>query len=470
MAKNPKTVANAVLEALGGKDNVYKMTHCATRLRVELRDDQKLDASAFESIEGVSGYFKQSGQHQVILGTGFVNKVFAELVQQGVVESGEAEDDAPSSPDKNKVQQLTKAFADIFIPVIPVLIATGLLMGLRGLLINGFGMELSSTILTLSQVLTDTAFTFIPVLVTWSAMKKFGGSPVIGVALGLMLVAPQLPDKWAVSFGEAEPLLLPILGFDIPITGMQSSILPAVFMGWLAATIEKRARKVIPEVLDLILTPFVTLLFSLILGLVMVGPIILGIENLITSGIMYFFELPFGLGGFIYGGAIQFLAITGMHHTIVPITVKMVAETGYDLINPIGTAAIAGQAGAAIAVILQQRDRIKRSNMFGSVIPAFLGITEPVMFAINLPKVKPFFFGCLGGAVGGGLASLLGIAAAGTGSTMLPGLLLYIGDGFFQYILVILVALATSFLATFVAYREKESVEQPEMEYRVKHG
>ncbi|MGR9049555.1 PTS transporter subunit EIIC [Halobacillus faecis] len=469
MAKNAKVVASQVLEALGGKENIYRMTHCATRLRVELHDDQKLNPDAFDSIAGVSGYFHQSGQHQVILGTGFVNKVYAELTSQGITETqGEKEEETGTN--RTKAQQLTKTFADIFIPVIPVLIATGLLMGLRGLLINGFGMELSNTILVLSQVLTDTAFTFIPVLVTWSAMKKFGGSPVIGIALGLMLVAPQLPDKWAVSFGEAEPLLLPFFGFDIPITGMQSSILPAVFMGWIAARIEKSARKYIPEVLDLILTPFVTLLFSLVLGLVMVGPLILGIENLITSGIMYFFELPFGLGGFIYGGAIQFLAITGMHHTIVPITVKMVAETGYDLINPIGTAAIAGQAGAAIAVILKVKNRIKRSNMFGSVIPAFLGITEPVMFAINLPKVKPFFFGCLGGAVGGGLASILGIAAAGTGSTMLPGLLLYIGDGFFQYILVILVSLATSFAVTFLAYKEKSTAQQPDMNYQVNHG
>ncbi|MCA0990683.1 PTS transporter subunit EIIC [Guptibacillus hwajinpoensis] len=469
MAKNPKTVAHSVLQALGGKENIYRISHCATRLRVELNDDTLLKKESLDSIEGVSGYFYQSGQHQIILGTGFVNKVYAELEKGGVTDSQDSSNE-PRNSNNSKIQQLTKTFADIFIPVIPVLIATGLLMGLRGLLVNGFGMELSSTILVLSQVLTDTAFTFIPVLITWSAMKKFGGSPVIGIALGLMLVAPQLPDKWAVSFGEVEPLLLTILGFDIPITGMQSSILPAVFMGWLAAKTEKIARKYIPEMLDLILTPFVTLLFSLILGLVIVGPVILGIENLLTSGIMYFFELPFGIGGFVYGGTIQLLAITGMHHTIVPITVKMVAETGYDLINPIGTAAIAGQAGAALAVVIQQRDKIKRSNMLGSVIPAFFGITEPVMFAINLPKVKPFIYGCLGGAVGGGFASILGIAAAGTGSTMLPGLLLYIGDGFFQYILVILVALATSFLVTFIAYREKPSAEQPALNLNIKHG
>ncbi|MYL52735.1 PTS sugar transporter subunit IIA [Pontibacillus yanchengensis] len=452
MAKDAKKVAQSILEAFGGEENIHSMAHCATRLRVVLVDDDLFDKESIEAIEGVNGYFFQSGQHQVILGTGFVNKVYAALVEMGVAE-GDVKEEAKKN--MSLAQQLTRAFADIFIPIIPVLVATGLLMGLRGLLLNGFNLELSSQLLTLSQVLTDTSFTFIPVLVTWSAMKKFGGSPVIGIALGLMLVAPQLPSKWAVTFGDAEPLLLPFLGFDIPITGMQSSILPAVFMGWLASKIEKTARKRTPEALDLILTPFITLLFSLVLGLVLVGPMILGIENVITSGIMYFFELPYGIGGVIYGGAIQFLAITGMHHTIIPITVKMVSETGYDLINPIGTAAIAGQAGAALAIISATRNKVKRSNMTSAVIPAFLGITEPVMFAITLPKVKPFLYGCLGGAVGGGLASLLGIAAAGTGSTMLPGMLLYIGDGLLQYILVIAVALTTAFLATRFAYKEK---------------
>ncbi len=215
-------------------------------------------------------------------------------------------------------------------------------------------------------------------------------------------------------------------------------------MGWLAAKLEKKFRQWVPEVIDLILTPFLTLFTSLILGLILVGPTILIIENLLTEGIMYFFELPLGLGGVIYGGLIQFLAVTGMHHTIVPVTVKMVAETGYDIINPIGTAAIAGQAGAALAVVLAQKNRQKRVTMIGSVIPAFFGITEPAMFAINLPKGSPFLFGCVGGAVGGGLASILGLAAAGTGSTMLPGLLLYIGDGLLLYILVIIVALLTA--------------------------
>lgn len=454
MARDAKKVSTLVLEALGGESNIVSMTHCATRLRVVTESNEKVDKEQIEAIEGVNGYFYQSGQHQIILGTGFVNKVYDELKTMDVKEGGDNHKEAAQQK-LSKPQQLVRALADVFIPIIPVLIATGLLMGLRGLLVNGFGMTFSDEWVVLTQVLTDTAFIFIPVLVTWSAMKKFGGTPVIGIVLGMMLVAPQLPDKWAVAFGDVEPLILTIFGFDFTVTGMQSSILPAVFMGWLAAKLEKKFRQWVPEVIDLILTPFLTLFTSLILGLILVGPTILIIENLLTEGIMYFFELPLGLGGVIYGGLIQFLAVTGMHHTIVPVTVKMVAETGYDIINPIGTAAIAGQAGAALAVVLAQKNRQKRVTMIGSVIPAFFGITEPAMFAINLPKGSPFLFGCVGGAIGGGLASILGLAAAGTGSTMLPGLLLYIGDGLLLYILVIIVALLTAFLFTKIFYKEK---------------
>jgi PTS system sucrose-specific IIC component len=453
MAKNAKIIAPLVLEALGGKDNIQTMTHCATRLRVVVKSDEKVNKDKFEEIEGVSGYFYQSGQHQIILGTGFVNKVHAELLENGIEEGNHKE---AANQKLSKPQQFVKALADIFIPIIPVLIATGLLMGLRGLLVNGFGMELSNELVVLSQVLTDTAFIFIPVLVTWSAMKKFGGTPVIGIVLGLMLVAPQLPDKWAVSFEDAEPLILSLFGLDLTITGMQSSILPAVFIGWLAARLEKKFRQWVPEVLDLIITPFLTLLSSLILGLVLVGPFIMLVENILTNAVMFFFELPLGLGGIVYGGLIQFLAVTGMHHTIVPIEVSMLTQTGYNIINPIGTAAIAGQAGAALAVVLSQKNKLKKSTMFSAVIPSFFGITEPLMFAINLPKGSPFLFGCLGGAVGGGLASILGIAAAGTGATMLPGMLLYIGNGLLLYVLVILVALFTAFIATKLAYKEKD--------------
>jgi PTS system sucrose-specific IIC component len=437
---------------LGGEGNIAQLNHCATRLRVVAKEDEKVDAEGLSATEGVHGYFFQNGQHQVILGTGFVGKVFA------IMKGNDAIEEAPQAEEKkDKVstfQTVTRTFSDIFVAIIPALVATGLLMGLRGLLVNGFGIELSPQLNTLSQVLTDTAFIFIPVLVTWSAMRVFGGNPVLGIVLGLMLVAPQLASKWDVAFGNAEAMMIPFMGFEIAVTGLQSSILPAVFMGWFAALVERTSRKHIPEVLDLILTPFITLLVSLIAGLVFVGPILLGIEKLITEAVLYFLQIPYGIGGLIYGGAIQFMAVTGMHHTIVPITIAMVTDTGFDYINPLGTAAIAGQFGAAMAVMSMQTDKVKRTGMFGAALPALFGITEPAMFAITLPRVKPFLYGCIGGALGGCLGAIAGIGSAGTGATMLPGVLLYLGGGLGMYVLVMLVGAASAFALTKLLYKE----------------
>ncbi|MFN3015284.1 PTS transporter subunit EIIC [Vibrio coralliilyticus] len=452
MARDAKVVADRVMALLGGEGNIVQLNHCATRLRVVAKDDEKVNAEGLSATEGVHGYFFQNGQHQVILGTGFVGKVFA------IMKGNEAIEETPQAEEKNdKVstfQTVTRTFSDIFVAIIPALVATGLLMGLRGLLVNGFGIELSPQLNTLSQVLTDTAFIFIPVLVTWSAMRVFGGNPVLGIVLGLMLVAPQLASKWDVAFGNAEAMMIPFMGFEIAVTGLQSSILPAVFMGWFAALVEHTSRKYIPEVLDLILTPFITLLVSLIAGLVFVGPILLGIEKLITEAVLYFLQIPYGIGGLIYGGAIQFMAVTGMHHTIVPITIAMVTDTGFDYINPLGTAAIAGQFGAAMAVMSMQTDKVKRTGMFGAALPALFGITEPAMFAITLPRVKPFLYGCIGGALGGCLGAIAGIGSAGTGATMLPGVLLYLGGGLGMYVLVMLVGAASAFALTKLLYKE----------------
>ncbi|WP_333913246.1 PTS transporter subunit EIIC [Vibrio coralliirubri] len=452
MARDAKVVANRVMALLGGEGNIAQLNHCATRLRVVAKDDEQVDAEGLSATEGVHGYFFQNGQHQVILGTGFVGKVFA------IMKGNEAIEEAPQTEEKKDTvstfQTVTRTFSDIFVAIIPALVATGLLMGLRGLLVNGFGIELSPQLNTLSQVLTDTAFIFIPVLVTWSAMRVFGGNPVLGIVLGLMLVAPQLANKWDVAFGNAEAMMIPFMGFEIAVTGLQSSILPAVFMGWFAALVERTSRKHIPEVLDLILTPFITLLVSLIAGLVFVGPILLGIEKLITEAVLYFLQIPYGIGGLIYGGAIQFMAVTGMHHTIVPITIAMVTDTGFDYINPLGTAAIAGQFGAAMAVMSMQTDKVKRTGMFGAALPALFGITEPAMFAITLPRVKPFLYGCIGGALGGCLGAIAGIGSAGTGATMLPGILLYLGGGLGMYVLVMLVGAASAFALTKLLYKE----------------
>ena len=456
MKKDPVSTAQAILDAFGGKDNVVSATHCATRLRVGLKDASLVNEKAMQEIPGVAGYFCKSGQHQVILGTGFVNKVCAEFQKMTGLADGE---EAPAAGgQKITFQSVTKMISDIFIPIIPVLLATGILMGLRSLLIS-LGISFSPEFDKVYTVLTDTAYTFIPVLVAWSACKKFGGSPIMGIVLGLMLVSPYLPDKWAVVNGTAEALHFAFGPLTLNITGYQSSVIPALFMGFFAATLEKKLHKMIPDILDMLLVPFLTLLVSLVIGLFAVGPVLSGIEQALTNLILQMLKLPFGIGGIAYGGLIQILCSVGMHHTVTPIIVSLYTETGVDYINPMGSAAIAGQLGAGLAIVLMTRDKMKRANRIPALIPALFGISEPVMYGLTFPRIKPFFMGCLGGAVGGGFAAIVGLCAKGTGASMLPGMLLYLQGGMLQYIIVLVLSVGVGFAGTWLMMRREMEAE-----------
>ena len=456
MKKDPVSTAQAIFDAFGGKDNVVSATHCATRLRVGLKDASLVNEKAMQEIPGVAGYFCKSGQHQVILGTGFVNKVCAEFQKMTGLADGE---EAPAAGgQKITFQSVTKMISDIFIPIIPVLLATGILMGLRSLLIS-LGISFSPEFDKVYTVLTDTAYTFIPVLVAWSACKKFGGSPIMGIVLGLMLVSPYLPDKWAVVNGTAEALHFAFGPMTLNITGYQSSVIPGLFMGFFAAALEKKLHKMVPDILDMLLVPFLTLLVSLVIGLFAVGPVLSGIEQALTNLILQMLKLSFGIDGIAYGGLIQILCSVGMHHTVTPIIVSLYTETGVDYINPMGSAAIAGQLGAGLAIVLMTRDKMKRANRIPALIPALFGISEPVMYGLTFPRIKPFFMGCLGGAVGGGFAAIVGLCAKGTGASMLPGMLLYLQGGMLQYIIVLVLSVGVGFAGTWLVMRREMEAE-----------
>lgn len=462
MKKDPVSTAQAILDAFGGKDNVVSATHCATRLRVGLKDASLVDQKAMLEIPGVAGYFCKSGQHQVILGTGFVNKVCAEFQKMTGLADGEQVPAAGGQ--KITFQSVTKMISDIFIPIIPVLLATGILMGLRSLLISGFGISFSPEFDKVYTVLTDTAYTFIPVLVAWSSCKKFGGSPIMGIVLGLMLVSPYLPDKWAVVNGTAEALHFAFGPLALNITGYQSSVIPALFMGFFAATLEKKLHKIVPDILDMLLVPFLTLLISLVAGLFVVGPVLSGVEQALTDLILQMLTLPFGIGGVAYGGLIQILCSVGMHHTVTPIIVSLYTETGMDYINPMGSAAIAGQLGAGLAIVLMTKDKMKRANRIPALIPALFGISEPVMYGLTFSRIKPFFMDCLGGAVGGGFAALVGLCAKGTGASMFPGMLLYLQGGMLQYIIVLALSIGVGFAGTWLVMQREMRAENAEVE------
>ena len=445
-------VAKLIEKYVGGMENVRNAEHCATRLRLIVNDKSKIDEKAIENIDGVKGQFFAAAQYQIILGTGFVDKVYAEFVK-GTNFSGVSNKEEAYAQ-MTTVQKISRTLGDVFVPIIPVLVATGLFMGLRGAA-QSLGMEFSDNLLRMSRILTDTAFAFLPALVCWSTTKRFGGTPVIGIVLGLMLVSPELPNAYAIAGGTAQPIPMNIFGIEVPVVGYQGSVLPALVLGIFAAKLQKKLKTIVPDVIDLIVTPFLTLFISMLLGLLIVGPIMHTLELAIFGAVSAFLSLPFGIGGFVVGGLQQAIVVFGVHHVFNALEVQLLASTGVDPFNAIITGAIIAQGGAAAAVAARTQNKKKRALYISSIVPAFLGITEPVIFGINLRLMKPFLYALVGGACAGGLASFLHLAGTGMGITVLPGTLLYL-DHLGAYILVNVVGFAVAFALTYLFFRPEE--------------
>lgn len=445
-------VAKLIEKYVGGMDNVRNAEHCATRLRLIINDKSRLDEKAIENIDGVKGQFFAAAQYQIILGTGFVDKVFAEFVK-GVTFNSTSNKDAVYAQ-MTPIQKISRTLGDVFVPIIPVLVATGLFMGLRGAA-QSLGIHFSENLLRMSQILTDTAFAFLPALVCWSTTKRFGGTPVIGIVLGLMLVAPQLPNAYAIAGGEAQPIPMDVFGLTVPVVGYQGSVLPALVLGIFAAKLQRWLKTFVPDLIDLIVTPFLTLLISMLLGLLVVGPIMHTLEIGIFGAVQTFLQLPLGIGGFIVGGLQQVIVVFGVHHVFNALEVQLLATTGADPFNAIITGAIVAQGGAAVAVAMKTKDPKKRALYFSSAVPAFLGITEPAIFGINLRFMKPFLYALAGGACAGGVASIMHLAGTGMGITVLPGTLLYL-DHLLEYIIVNAIGFGIAFALTFTLFKPEE--------------
>ena len=442
-------VAQLILKNVGGKSNIKVMEHCATRLRIVVRDDSQVNSKELKNIKGVGGYFFQSGQHQIILGTGKVNKIFDILNKDGEIKTSGIKEEAYSN--LNIFQKGLRSLADVFIPLIPVLVATGLFMGIRGFVLQ-LGIKLSPEFLTLSQVVTDTVFIFLPALVVWSTFKRFGGTPVIGMVLGLMLIAPMIPSAWDVAADSVEPLQLGIF----KIQGFQGTIIPALIVGIFGASVEKWIKSWMPSVVDLIFTPFLTIIIGMFAGFLILGPFFSTIEHLVMNSIKSLLNIPFGIGGAVYGACQQILTVTGLHHSLMIVETSYLSTEGINPLNALGTASMAGQAGAAIAFALREKNKEKRALQFSSIVPCFFGITEPLLFGITLTNSKVFISGMIGGAVGGAFAKLFEIAPSVMGVTFIPAIPAYLGHNLFMYLAMIGLSMGTGILMTGILLKRKE--------------
>ena len=460
-----KDIAKAVIEAIGGRDNVSSVAHCATRLRIMVKDEAKIAKDRVENLEKVQGAFFNSGQYQIIFGTGTVNKIYDEVVALGLPTSSTGEQKAEAAKKGNWFQRAVRTFGDVFVPILPAIVATGLFMGIRGAINNDTILGLfgttskafaASDFYTYTVVLTDTAFAFFPALISWSAFRVFGGNPVIGIVLGLMLVNTALPNAWAVASGDAKPIMF--FGF-IPVVGYQNSVLPAFFIGLLGAKLEKWLHKKIPDVLDLLVVPFLTFLVMSVLGLFIIGPIFHSLENVILAATKAILALPFGLAGLILGGIHQLIVVTGVHHIFNLLEAQLIANEGKDAFNAVITAAMTAQAGATLAVGVKTKSKKLKALAFPAALSAGLGITEPAIFGVNLRYGKPFVLGLAAGAIGGWLASILGLAGTGFGITIIPGTLLYLNGQVLQYIFMVLVTTGLGFGLTY-AFGYKDAEEE----------
>lgn len=454
------------LVAVVGEDNIVSATHCATRLRLQVKDRKAIDDSQVEQVEEVKGVFYNAGQYQIILGTGIVNKVYAAL--QKTYSFNEVSKDQIAKDEASPLQRAVRNIADIFVPIIPILGATGLFLGLKGVLFNEtvlrvMGLTPNSIPEWLGAsvtILTDTAFGFLTAFICWSAFKKLGGLPIIGFLIGLMLVSPALPNAYAVAGGTAEP----IMAFGvIPLVGYQGSILTALITGMIGATLEKKLRKNMPNAMDLIFTPFLVILISVFVALFVLGPIVHAFEGQAVKVIEMFLHLPLGIGGLIIGFLYPIAVMTGMHHMFIMIETSLIATTGF---NPLITVcAMYGFANAAVclAIALRTRNTSVKTAGISATVTQMLGVSEPALFGVVMRTGMKAILVMLGSsAVGGMVLSLLGIQANSYGLAVLLSPLMYIYEPY-QVITYVLVGIGTFILAfaltnLFVIKKEKDAV------------
>lgn len=453
-----KKIADDIIRIVG-QDNIVSITHCATRLRLMVKDREAINDKAIEKVNEVKGVFFTSGQYQIILGTGIVNKVYAEIENLDLKTVSKKEQDEIVKNNETGIKKMMRILADIFVPIIPVIAATGLFLGLKGCLFNDsvlalFGAssaDIPVYIQTLVSVLTETAFAFLPAIIVWSAFKVFGGTPVIGLVIGLMLVSPILPNAYSVADPKSGVEAIMAFGF-IPIVGCQGSVLTAIVTGFFGANLEKILRKHMPNVLDLIFTPFFVMLITMLVILLGVGPIMHTIELKMVSLISLLIELPLGIGGFLIGFTYPLAVITGLHHTYVMIETSLLANTGF---NPLITlCAMYGFAnvGTCLAFIMKTKQENVKQTAIGSMLSQLFGISEPVLFGIQLRyNLKPLFVMLLSSGIGAALLSIFHVQSNSYGLAVLPSYLMYIYEGhqLFFYFLISVIVVVLCFILTY---------------------
>lgn len=464
-----RKVAEQIYDKVGKKENLISAAHCATRLRLVIADNDKCDSKAVEDIDGVKGVFFASGQLQIILGTGTVNKVYDEFLQvSGLSAATKAEVKQAAAAQQNIFKRAIKTLGDIFVPIIPAIVASGFLMGimeaLNFMVSNGFvSLNTESSLFVFAKLFSNVAYTFLPILIATSAAKAFGGNPYLGAVIGMLMIHPDLQNAWTVATEGVKIRQSVWFGlYEIDLIGYQGHVIPVIIAVWVMCLIEKKLHKIVPEMFDLFVTPLVSVFATGYLTYSVIGPVFVVIENGIISGIQWLIALPLGIGSFVMGALYAPTVVAGVHHMYTIIDVGQLAQFGVTYWLPLASAANLAQGAATLAVALKTKQTKMKSMALPSAFSAFMGITEPAIFGVNMRFFKPFICGCAGGACGALFASITRLGASGTGVTGLFGVLLCLNMPV-QYILMIAISIGVSFVLTWMfGYKDEEP--QPKQE------
>ncbi|WP_339309227.1 PTS system trehalose-specific EIIBC component [Paenibacillus sp. FSL k6-2145] len=467
MAIDKKQVEE-IVRAVGGKENIEAATHCVTRLRFALYDESKVDTESLDQNDLVKGQFSSQGQFQVVIGPGLVDKVYDEMIQiTGGDRSSKDDVKAVAGKKQNPIQRAIKTLSDIFIPILPAIITAGLLLGINNIL-TGPGIFFDGKSLvdvypawkdlaSIINTIASTAFTFLPALIGWAAVKRFGGSPLLGIVLGLILVHPDLLSAYgyadAVNNGTVPTWNL--FGWEIEKIGYQGQVLPVLVSAYLLAKMEIFLNKRVHDSIKLLVVAPVTLLITGFLAFTIIGPVTFAIANAITSGLIYVYDSYAALGGLIYGGLYALLVITGMHHTFLAVDVQLIGSQGGTFLWPMLALSNIAQGSAALAMMLVLREKKMRGLAATSSVSAFLGVTEPAIFGVNIRYRYPFIFGMVGSAIGGVLLTMNNVQATSIGVGGVPGFLSIFPNKWGVFFIGMAIVLVVPFVLTVLFGRAK---------------
>ncbi|MDQ0230366.1 sucrose-specific PTS transporter subunit IIBC [Metabacillus malikii] len=458
--------AKEIYDAIGGKENLSAAAHCATRLRLVLNDETKVDQKKLDEMDIVKGTFSTGGQYQIILGAGIVNQVYNELSKlSGMGEMSTKEVSQAGTKKMNPIQRFVKMLSDIFVPIIPAIVAGGLLMGLNNLLtaedlfVDGMSLVAANPQLadlaSLINTFANAAFVFLPILIGFSATKRFGGNPFLGATLGMLMVHPDLLNGY--SYGDAVTSgnipVWNLFGYEIAKIGYQGTVLPVLVASYILAKLEVNIRKITPSALDNLLTPLLSIFITGLLTFTLVGPITRTAGNLLSDGLIWLYDTTGFIGSAVFGLAYAPIVITGMHHSFIAVETQLLADlvkSGGSFIFPVAAMSNVAQGAATLAVLMIVRDAKTKGVASAAGISALLGITEPALFGVNLKLRYPFIGAIVGSAVASGYIAIFHVKSVALGAAGLPGIISIKPGTIIHYVIGMLISCVVAFIVTVV--------------------